>query len=331
MVLGRSLFAELYYLWLKFDAAAGWTCPQADALLPAIELHHVTDLSDAHRLRSDGAMSRAAPAACAQMHVWLHNVTVRRGQRLHAAASRLRGPNAAPDVVTAADDVAGGYGVYFAAESVYNTFGPCPVGSSAEHQVMSLYHALRVATGVSNYRVNTYVLHTSSRYLCDSFAQLNTWRSRNWKTKDRRPIAHAVYWKSIYDMLQRVNMLYANGQGHTLPVRVEMTPAASDGVVRARRLATIGAERAIYYDMDAETLPPQADLIPGTTVYSPTMDTGGGAAPAVPSADPILDAYRELTGDHEFADGDTDFYVKFNPEGLAECIAGADLQTAWAV
>ncbi|KAK9457226.1 hypothetical protein V1511DRAFT_493046 [Dipodascopsis uninucleata] len=384
IIIGKLSLAMFSFFWLKHDILQGWTIPQADILLPTKVV-----FSTHSSARNPPVRGLHPPMPPAQiLYVWTCSLTARRTQKL--PKSTLLGPNARECNVAdhSSAEYLGGYGVYFASGSLYNSLGSCAAKSPQEAQVSGLLASVSAAISLPDVQTDSIRIYTNSKYAHDTFYAV-----RSSATPPPVNMPFGAHWQTIWILareLERRPRLHRDLPPLIVEVVGQSAPFETKRMMQAaKKLARIGAEKTFYYDLRMEELPANLSkqaLPENVVVYDPDAPMFKNASKSstkfkvvnsrdsllsgkkankeevVGDVDPILDAYRTLTGDSEYSipyltntttttnksqsqqhsssnntnrkedESDSEFFVRF-PYGLdaAICINGTDLRKAWSI
>ena len=98
-------------------------------------------------------------------------------------------------------------------------------------ELMAVIEALKALKGPSSV-----IIHTDSRYVMDGAAKwLKGWKTRGWKTADKKPVKNEDLWRMLDAELQKHSITWRWVRGHDGHVENERADALARSAITVRR------------------------------------------------------------------------------------------------
>ncbi|KAK9450325.1 uncharacterized protein V1518DRAFT_426227 [Limtongia smithiae] len=333
IVFGREQLQPYVSLWMAYDDKIGWTMPTLDTLLPT---SHITMRECRSYLTADHAwpVKDAPPGRDDDvMHVFIATTRQRRRDIFRMHDSAIFGPTKNQDTMSQiSEDFYCGYGIYFSPNSIYNQFSSAPAEFANSEEVIGLHNAMLSLLYLQTKLPTSVLIYTTCQGVCSVYDRLDRHMENNFKTKGKKnsEIQGQEYWRAIF-YLSRYR-LPTMGMYNIELVHVKKRVGAEvlqRHMDAAKKLADLGAQSVLTYDLTAETISHDCDehsfvryedidafyrqkredydegadhsYAPSFTVVDVADErTGTTKVVVTGEVDPVQDAYRRLTQDWDF-------------------------------
>ena len=105
--------------------------------------------------------------------------------------------------------------------------GGDPATTNNRMELMAAIEALKALK-----KPSSVILHTDSRYVMDgATVWMKAWKTRGWKTADKKPVKNEDLWRALDDAMTRHDIKWEWVHGHTGHVENERADALARGAI----------------------------------------------------------------------------------------------------
>ncbi|KAK7208077.1 hypothetical protein BZA70DRAFT_287400 [Myxozyma melibiosi] len=336
LILGREFLRVNPTLWQHYEEDSGWTCPTTESdLTAATFLENDLVKYPQFKYYDEEAYKGRRWTEARTLYCFIHGYKSKRDKEIKTGESPIFGPNKTESTQNVTrPDIMAGFAVFFSRGSVYNSFGCSGYEFEDADTTLALMQALVQVMSAAKLPQRL-VIYTRSTMLCQRFSKLpELVRSRFYVKGEKIP--GQSMWETIHGSVNTLRQLgvvsvdLACMRGKKPPIAVK------NGLQAAERLARTAAQKMVCYPLEAEAIPSGFDFsksatacrledfermikskteeetdgegadrrerAPPTYTIEEVEDAKTGAKKVIVSGDvdPVLDAYRRLTGDWEF-------------------------------